>query len=383
MGRRRRGAGSGARHRVGGRAQRRSPAFARPHRARDGRFGRADRATCSVRSSERSPTRTLGVCGPFGIVTTDLRAVRRGARPRAVRRDRGLPDGVPSRDARRGRVSSTRSSSGTGPPTSSGRSASRTRATGARCVGSLSTKHEHRMWFATPPRERATWSKRNFYRFLDRWRDRWDLVLSGEPERHERTTTTANARDRERFAGAERQSAGSGRCRRDDGRPRRSGMHGGRRLRRDRRGRGGTLVLLAPRGIRVRAPASCRSRRPRGHRRRSSRPRAGGRGARRGADAAPSGSAGPCRAPRPAADATSWSISSAVSPEILGRCQNDVGSSRPSESGPIFSLIPYSATIARAISRRLLQVVLRTGGDLAEVRAPRRRDPPSRRPSCP
>lgn len=43
------------------------------------------------------------------------------------------------------------------------------------------TKHPHRMWFETPPAQRATWSKRNFYRFLDRWRDRWDLVLSGEP----------------------------------------------------------------------------------------------------------------------------------------------------------------------------------------------------------
>lgn len=43
------------------------------------------------------------------------------------------------------------------------------------------TKHEHRMWFETSPAERAKWSKRNFYRFLDRWRGRWDLVLSGEP----------------------------------------------------------------------------------------------------------------------------------------------------------------------------------------------------------
>ena len=43
------------------------------------------------------------------------------------------------------------------------------------------TKHEHRMWFETDPVTRARWSKRNFYRFLDRWRDRWDLVLSGEP----------------------------------------------------------------------------------------------------------------------------------------------------------------------------------------------------------
>jgi GT2 family glycosyltransferase len=42
-------------------------------------------------------------------------------------------------------------------------------------------KHEHRMWFETPPAERAKWSKRNFYRFLDRWRDRWDLVLEPRP----------------------------------------------------------------------------------------------------------------------------------------------------------------------------------------------------------
>jgi hypothetical protein len=43
-------------------------------------------------------------------------------------------------------------------------------------------KHEHRMWFETAPKERERLSKRNYYRFLDRWRDRWDLVMSGEPE---------------------------------------------------------------------------------------------------------------------------------------------------------------------------------------------------------
>ena len=43
------------------------------------------------------------------------------------------------------------------------------------------TKHPHRMWFETEPAERAKWSKRNFYRFLDRWRDRWDLVLEPQP----------------------------------------------------------------------------------------------------------------------------------------------------------------------------------------------------------
>jgi GT2 family glycosyltransferase len=43
------------------------------------------------------------------------------------------------------------------------------------------TRHEHRMWHHTPPAERAKWSKRNFYRFLDHWRDRWDLVEAGPP----------------------------------------------------------------------------------------------------------------------------------------------------------------------------------------------------------
>jgi GT2 family glycosyltransferase len=54
---------------------------------------------------------------------------------------------------------------------------------GFRCevVEAPVAKHEHRMWFETPPQERAKWSKRNFYRFLDRWRGRWDLVLSGDP----------------------------------------------------------------------------------------------------------------------------------------------------------------------------------------------------------
>ncbi len=42
-------------------------------------------------------------------------------------------------------------------------------------------KHEHRMWFETDAESRARWSKRNYYRFLDRWRDRWDLVLDPVP----------------------------------------------------------------------------------------------------------------------------------------------------------------------------------------------------------
>ena len=42
-------------------------------------------------------------------------------------------------------------------------------------------RHEHRMWFNTPPAERAKWSKRNYYRFLDRFRGRFDLLVGGEP----------------------------------------------------------------------------------------------------------------------------------------------------------------------------------------------------------
>jgi len=41
-------------------------------------------------------------------------------------------------------------------------------------------KHEHRMWHSTPEAERARLSKRNFYRFLERWRGRMDLTVRGE-----------------------------------------------------------------------------------------------------------------------------------------------------------------------------------------------------------
>ena len=41
-------------------------------------------------------------------------------------------------------------------------------------------KHEHRLWEATEPDERQRLSRRNFYRFLDKWRDREDLLV-GHP----------------------------------------------------------------------------------------------------------------------------------------------------------------------------------------------------------
>ena len=38
-------------------------------------------------------------------------------------------------------------------------------------------RHEHRLWESTDPTERDRLSKRNTYRFLDRWREREDLLV--------------------------------------------------------------------------------------------------------------------------------------------------------------------------------------------------------------
>jgi hypothetical protein len=43
-------------------------------------------------------------------------------------------------------------------------------------------RHEHRGWTSLPDDERDRLSKRNFYRFLDRWGDRPDLLLHGRDE---------------------------------------------------------------------------------------------------------------------------------------------------------------------------------------------------------
>ena len=124
--------------------------------------------------------RAVGVCGPFGIVTTDLREFEPAPDPgpcdavegylmafrREVLEDAGLFD-----------------EKFTWYRTADIEWSFRVKDAGYRCevVEAPVTKHEHRMWFETPRAERAKWSKRNFYRFLDRWRDRWDLVLSGRP----------------------------------------------------------------------------------------------------------------------------------------------------------------------------------------------------------
>jgi hypothetical protein len=44
-------------------------------------------------------------------------------------------------------------------------------------------RHEHRGWDAVPEAERERLSKRNFYRFLERWRDRPDLLLHPTEDR--------------------------------------------------------------------------------------------------------------------------------------------------------------------------------------------------------
>jgi cysteinyl-tRNA synthetase len=52
--------------------------------------------------------------------------------------------------------------------------------TGGRAValaGLPIDKHEHRLWDATDPKERDRLSRRNFYRFLDRWGKRGDLLV--------------------------------------------------------------------------------------------------------------------------------------------------------------------------------------------------------------
>ena len=44
-------------------------------------------------------------------------------------------------------------------------------------------RHEHRGWTSLPETERDRLSKRNFYRFRDRWGDRRDLLLHPDPQR--------------------------------------------------------------------------------------------------------------------------------------------------------------------------------------------------------
>ena len=119
------------RHGLGGGAQRRALPVARADRRRGGRLDRADRrCLLTDRDGAQGPRSGCGRAVRHRDRATCVSSTRRpDARP--VRRGRGLLDGVPARGAHRRRRASTRSSGGTAPPTSTGRSASRTRASAA------------------------------------------------------------------------------------------------------------------------------------------------------------------------------------------------------------------------------------------------------------
>jgi hypothetical protein len=124
----------------------------------------------------------VGVCGPFGLVTEDLRRFEETARPgdcdaiegylMAFRREILTSIGLFDEKFSWYRSADIEWSF-------------RVKDRGLRTVvvDVPVRRHEHRMWLQTPAEERERLSKRNFYRFLDRWRDRWDLVRSGEPRR--------------------------------------------------------------------------------------------------------------------------------------------------------------------------------------------------------
>ena len=122
----------------------------------------------------------VGLCGPFGIVTRDLRQFDEAKEGdvdaiegylMALRRETLTQAGLFDEKFRWYRTADVEFSF-------------RVRDLDRRAtvVDVPVERHEHRMWFETPPEQRESWSKRNFYRFLDRFRDRWDLLVDPLPE---------------------------------------------------------------------------------------------------------------------------------------------------------------------------------------------------------
>jgi GT2 family glycosyltransferase len=117
---------------------------------------------------------SVGIAGAFGLVSDDLRTFREADGPDvdaieayllAVRRDlltQGIGFDEHFRFYRHADLDLS----------------FRVKAMGLRAVvvPVPVTRHVHRMWEVTPPEERDRLSKRNFYRFLDRWRSRADLL---------------------------------------------------------------------------------------------------------------------------------------------------------------------------------------------------------------
>ena len=119
---------------------------------------------------------TVGVCGPFGIVTHDLQRFDESPGPEvdaiegylmAFRREVLLRAGLFDEKFKWYRTADIEWSF-------------RVKDAGLRAVvvEVPVARHEHRMWFESDPAERAKWSKRNYYRFLERFRGRFDLLVS-------------------------------------------------------------------------------------------------------------------------------------------------------------------------------------------------------------
>jgi cysteinyl-tRNA synthetase len=125
---------------------------------------------------------TTGIAGPFGIVTSDLREFRRSG---------GVGPGREV-DAIEGylmafRRETLRAAGFLDEAFAFYRSCDieysfRVKERGLRTVvvPVPVVTHEHRAWTHTPPERRDALSKRNFYRFLDRYRGRFDLTVAGE-----------------------------------------------------------------------------------------------------------------------------------------------------------------------------------------------------------
>jgi Glycosyl transferase family 2 len=118
---------------------------------------------------------SVGVCGPFGISTNDLREFHDSGGPEvdaiegylmAFRRDVIRDVGLFDQRFRWYRTADIECSF-------------RIKEAGLRAlrVDVPVDKHEHRMYDSTPSEERDRLSKRNYYRFLERFRDRFDLLV--------------------------------------------------------------------------------------------------------------------------------------------------------------------------------------------------------------
>jgi cysteinyl-tRNA synthetase len=123
---------------------------------------------------------TIGVCGPFGIVSRDLRSFEESDGPdvdaiegylMAMRREVLQLAGLFGERFRWYRTADIEYSF-------------RVKDQGLRAVvvDVPVIKYEHRMWTSTPEADRQRWSKRNYNVFLDGFRGRSDLLVEpGEP----------------------------------------------------------------------------------------------------------------------------------------------------------------------------------------------------------